>query len=458
MNTYQDTKGYTPDCIHSLAPGEIFVFGSNLQGMHGGGAARVAYQYFGAIWGQGVGLQGQSYAIPTMQGGVETIKPYVDEFIGFARQHRELKFLVTRIGCGIAGFRDEDIAPLFANAASLPNVWLPRQFVKALDGSFCIPNYARQLIHGQTCTLVDMLAELNRLHRYTTPEAAMQDLTEYVEHIRVSGDEVAFNSSVRILRKTLENCFTDGRLNLEQLRRELDTGIYNEGIERVYKDYCIDKTVKLVAYLNNFRRYTNPDKVADDFMRASGGVSHCHENAPGYFFSFGSPEGYRIFHSLHYYITHFWQEMAPNGILDNHLLRDFMVERHKRGIQKYGLEAVINRNFRGEGPCHAEIYSPYRGGAAPVYVEYWKDTEHEVIRRFIKSCGDGNGANIWPEWWEMNHVRPLLDEDPKYLRSQEFYVPKTDFTLPVYHRLTGIVRFESQKEKEYFIHIHRRDG
>ena len=119
MNTYQDTKGYTPDCIRSLTPGEIFVFGSNLQGMHGGGAARVAYQCFGAIWGQGVGLQGQSYAIPTMQGGVETIKPYVDEFIGFARQHRELKFLVTRIGCGIAGFRDEDIAPPVCQCSQL---------------------------------------------------------------------------------------------------------------------------------------------------------------------------------------------------------------------------------------------------------------------------------------------------------------------------------------------------
>ena len=106
-------RRYTPEDIRELGPGEVFVFGSNLSGMHGGGAARVAYEKFGAVWGQGTGLQGRSYGIPTMQGGVETIRPYVNEFIGFARQHPELTFLVTRIGCGIAGFRDEEIAPLF---------------------------------------------------------------------------------------------------------------------------------------------------------------------------------------------------------------------------------------------------------------------------------------------------------------------------------------------------------
>lgn len=90
---------YTPEIILELIPDEIFVFGSNLQGMHGGGAARVAYNKFGAEWGKGVGLYGQTYAIPTMQGGVKTIKPYVDDFIEFAVNHPERYFYVTRIGC-----------------------------------------------------------------------------------------------------------------------------------------------------------------------------------------------------------------------------------------------------------------------------------------------------------------------------------------------------------------------
>lgn len=122
-------KRISADFITELKENEIFVFGSNLQGMHGGGAARIAYEKFGAIWGQGVGLQGQSYGIPTMHGGVEVIKPYVDEFIEFAKTHPELKFLVTRVGCGIAGFRDEEMAPLFEKAKELENVYLPESFL-----------------------------------------------------------------------------------------------------------------------------------------------------------------------------------------------------------------------------------------------------------------------------------------------------------------------------------------
>lgn len=119
--------------ITTLQPNEIFVFGSNLSGMHGGGAARLAYQKFGAIWGQGVGLQGQSYGIPTMQGGVDTIKPYVDEFIEFAKTHPQLNFLVTEIGCGIAGFSVEEIAPLFEQAIEVENIYLPERFWMVLN-------------------------------------------------------------------------------------------------------------------------------------------------------------------------------------------------------------------------------------------------------------------------------------------------------------------------------------
>ncbi|MBD5235024.1 MAG: hypothetical protein HDS54_02595 [Barnesiella sp.] len=126
---------YTPENITHLDEDEIFVFGSNLAGNHGGGAARTALERFGAIRGQGVGLQGQSYAIPTMQGGVETIKPYVDEFIELAREWDQTTFYVTRIGCGIAGFKDEEIAPLFAEALPLYNVRLPKSFVDILTKS-----------------------------------------------------------------------------------------------------------------------------------------------------------------------------------------------------------------------------------------------------------------------------------------------------------------------------------
>lgn len=120
---------YTPDIIQSLRPNEVFVFGSNLQGYHQGGAACTAMKHFGAVWGVGVGLQGQSYAIPTMQGGVETIKPYIDRFLAEAKARPELTFYVTPIGCGIAGFKPEDIAPMFDEALDIGNIILPKVFV-----------------------------------------------------------------------------------------------------------------------------------------------------------------------------------------------------------------------------------------------------------------------------------------------------------------------------------------
>lgn len=121
----------TPSGVNVLEPNEVFVFGSNFQGRHMGGAARAAKEKFGAVWGIGEGLQGQSYAIPTME-GLNNIKPAVERFTSFARQHQELKFFVTAIGCGIAGYQVEEIAPLFIDAAYLQNVYLPVSFWKII--------------------------------------------------------------------------------------------------------------------------------------------------------------------------------------------------------------------------------------------------------------------------------------------------------------------------------------
>ena len=111
--------------ISELDNGEIFVFGSNGYGAHVGGAAAIAAAKFGAIDGQAEGLQGQSYAINTMD-GFEVMKDQVERFVEFARKHPELKFLVTEIGCGIAGYTPEQVAPLFNNSPE--NVVLPESF------------------------------------------------------------------------------------------------------------------------------------------------------------------------------------------------------------------------------------------------------------------------------------------------------------------------------------------
>ena len=113
--------------IDSLADGEVFVFGSNVQGMHGGGAAWYAAKHFGAEWGVGEGLTGRCYALPTME-GMSSMEHAVGRFTECARQHPELIFLVTAVGCGIAGYTPKEVAPLFREAAQLENVYLPEVF------------------------------------------------------------------------------------------------------------------------------------------------------------------------------------------------------------------------------------------------------------------------------------------------------------------------------------------
>ena len=120
------------DKISTLVPGEIFVFGSNMEGMHGGGAARYANKNFGAEWGVGEGLTGRTYALPTMEGKA-SMKQAVEHFTSCAKEHPELTFLVTAIGCGIAGYTPEEVAPLFKDAAQLENVYLPQLFWENLS-------------------------------------------------------------------------------------------------------------------------------------------------------------------------------------------------------------------------------------------------------------------------------------------------------------------------------------
>lgn len=111
---------------------QVFVFGSNLSGIHGGGAARAAHREYGAVWGVAEGLTGHSYAIPTVQEGIagpltlEEIDQAARRFLDFATAHPEIQFFVTRIGCGLAGHKDADVAPMFASApnnCSLPDTW-----------------------------------------------------------------------------------------------------------------------------------------------------------------------------------------------------------------------------------------------------------------------------------------------------------------------------------------------
>ena len=128
-------RKFTPSRItkENIGVNEIFVFGSNRDGMHGAGAAAAASRYFGAIWGKGEGIQGHSYAIPTIPDNLKSIGQCVDRFITYAKEHSDKVFLVTRVGCGIAGHTEDEIAPLFAEAINIENIILPEEFVAVLE-------------------------------------------------------------------------------------------------------------------------------------------------------------------------------------------------------------------------------------------------------------------------------------------------------------------------------------
>lgn len=446
-STQPERPKFTPGRINTLRPNEVFVFGSNLKGMHGGGAARVARERFGARMGQGVGLQGQSYAIPTMQGGVETIRPYVDEFIDFARQHEELVFYVTRIGCGIAGFRDEEIAPLFAQAVGLDNVILPRSFFEIIARPIQTDPCTLTHAHGITKTLADVLVVLNEEKHFTCPEEAFAALKDYFERFRTSGDNIAF-VAIRILYNELTEAksaglFREGVLDAEALRRRIfDFPSFVRVCDEAYLSYCKECVCNLIAYLNTFRHYTSVEQVRADLRKLEVTTfNHCGPNTEPYFFSLLYCS-YPVWFFREGLREH-WAELTSDGTLDNDKLMEVMFDRHERGIRKYGLEAVIKHDYESDGPCHPEVYFPKKVGTGPVYVEV-------AERRYARSCGEGKGPHSVPHESEFFLAAELLEEDERYQKVDYYaWVPKEDYSLPVFS--WGMLSFDSDEEKRQYI-------
>lgn len=153
----------TPSQVNVLKNKEIFVFGSNFEGKHNGGAAFAAYKKFGAIYGVGEGLQGHSYAIPTTD-GIDNLRPAVERFTSFAKQHKELTFYVTAIGCGNAGYKPEEVAPLFLEVAlRCGNVNLPLSFWKVI-----IDYNSREEDFEKT--IKNLINVVQYFHRHCVPE------------------------------------------------------------------------------------------------------------------------------------------------------------------------------------------------------------------------------------------------------------------------------------------------
>lgn len=401
-----DELKYTPENITHLKEDEVFVFGSNLAGNHAGGAARIAREKFGAIMGQGVGLQGQSYAIPTMQGGVETIRPYVDEFIDFANINYTKRFLVTKIGCGIAGFSVDQIAPLFADAIHLINVKLPREFYQVLGSEEYSQSYLHNwLKHYTTYDMtLDLLLIANRLYRYTRTDKDAT-ITKLKQLVGFHG-RTYFNPFIEEMYKAYPGDRTaPTKENLHEYIQKIASKVKTENpLDMPYFRHNIHLCYEVAKEMMDVADFTRHD-------RTSGWAS------PGDFFY--------TFYSL---MTGRWN-CGDNSYLDDNLRQAFPV-----------LENALRDNWDSliDGTGYLSDTKIKILFAKP---EYWKEwdklCEHEMaLFRTIETL-------IHYECWDKNG---------NYYDSEDgFYYPRMDYSLPVFHPKCGRLHFPNFELKKIFI-------
>ena len=267
----KEYKGYTPDYIDRLLPSQIFVFGSNTLGYHTGGASGTARKKFGAVWGQAEGLQGQSYAIPVDFGAS------VEKFISFAKENDKLFFFVTRIGCGIGGYRDEEMAQFFKGALEVKNICLPKSFVDALKGGEVVYDLDRfvNAQNSETYTYADALNEIKEGHKqghwiwYVFPQikglghsyrsefygiASKEEASVYLKH-------PVLGKRLRDITQTLMECNNPSAFNILGFPDVLKVqscmtlfdmvspdDIFNNVLDRYYEGKRCEKTIRRMGF------------------------------------------------------------------------------------------------------------------------------------------------------------------------------------------------------------------
>lgn len=272
---------YTPDYIGSLLSNQIFVFGSNALGYHTGGASGTARKKFGAVWGQAEGLQGQSYAIPVDFGKDvrkdAEVKAAVDRFIEFAKEHSELFFLVTRVGCGLAGYHDDEMAQFFKEALELKNVSLPKSFVDALGGgevNYDLERFMKAQDSGWA-TYSEALREIKEGHKsghwiwYIFPQIKGLGHSHNSEFYGISSRDEAkaylehpeLGKRLRDITKALLNCNNPSAFNILGFPDVLKVqscmtlfdlvspnDIFNEVLDKYYEGKRCEKTIRRLGY------------------------------------------------------------------------------------------------------------------------------------------------------------------------------------------------------------------
>ena len=268
--------GFTPDYIERLLPKQVFVFGSNALGYHTGGASGTARKKFGAVWGQAEGLQGQSYAIPVDFGkGIRKdteVKESVERFINFAKENESLFFFVTRIGCGLGGYSDEEMAQFFKNALEVKNICLPKSFVDALQGgeiNYDLDRFVKAQ-DSEMYTYADALHEIEEGHKqgqwiwYVFPQIKGLGHSRMSEFYGISSKDEAkaylehpvLSNRLRDITQALLNCNNPSAYNILGFPEVLKVqscmtlfdivspnDIYNDVLEKFYEGERCKKTM-----------------------------------------------------------------------------------------------------------------------------------------------------------------------------------------------------------------------
>ena len=273
--------GFTPDYIDRLLSNQIFVFGSNTLGYHTGGASGTARKKFGAVWGQSEGLQGQSYAIPVDYGkGVRNdvdVKAAVGRFISFAKEHTELFFFVTRVGCGVAGYQDDEMAQFFKDALGLRNICLPRSFVDTLQNGIVEYDLERFLKAQDTgwATYSEALKEMKEGHKrghwiwYVFPQIKGLGHSYNSEYYGISNTEEAkaylkhpiLGCRLRDITQVLLNCNNPSAFNILGFPDVLKVqscmtlfdmvapnDIFNDVLDKYYEGKRCEKTIRRMGF------------------------------------------------------------------------------------------------------------------------------------------------------------------------------------------------------------------
>lgn len=305
--------------------------------------------------------------------------------------------------------------------------------------------------YGMTRTFADIVLGLNEDKKYTSPDQALSDLGAYLKRFNEQGDNIAF-LSVRILQCILHDepeLFAAGHLNVSRLRELVfEDKNFLSAYDKAYDSYCREKLINLVAYLNEFRRYSKPEELRRDLFENTDVLkfSACAPIHGFYYFVMSGATGMN--YPVQFFvraIRNLWSEITTDGILDADKMRRLMFGNHDESLVKLGLEATIQRDYIEDSPCHPEVFVPKVMGTAPIYV---KD---DKTGRFMRSCGEGKGPNSIPDWLEFQIAKKILENDKSYKLIGNYYIPKYDSTLPVYGEYSGRLVFKAQEEKVKFI-------